>query len=319
MTHNERQYRFLTAWLVGLLLVPAVMLLVSGGWFARLGNQASAWDCACGVMSVFNHPKAIFLGQVSGYAGLGWMVLVLTTAVVVWLRQQRTLRPYLTHATPAPHLSEDIPVLVSANVQPLAMTIGLFQPRILLTTGVQHELGQDEVTAVIAHESHHARRFDPLWSIIVAVAERLLGWVPVVRRSIEQWTMLREVTADEAATNFYSDRSGLAGALVKMSTPLVVSTPLFSPNIARVEQLLHPERALIGRIWSFNHILVVMMVVITAGLFVRVGTAWATAPSATTVQQCQEIHRICRRATTTGRPFSLPPRPISSHVFQVLP
>jgi Zn-dependent protease with chaperone function len=97
-----------------------------------------------------------------------------------------------------------------------AVTYGLVRPRILVSTGLTAELGEAELTAVLAHEREHLRHRDPLRLL----AARLLaqwGWyLPAGRWLARRCALRRELSADRAAAGS-AGRGVLAAALLKLA------------------------------------------------------------------------------------------------------
>lgn len=81
----------------------------------------------------------------------------------------------------------DIPVLESDRVKVPCVT-GVFQPCILLPEGMAAALSLEDLRHVLLHEEGHARRRDPLFFCLAALAHALLFWHPLaglVRRQME--------------------------------------------------------------------------------------------------------------------------------------
>jgi Zn-dependent protease with chaperone function len=98
-----------------------------------------------------------------------------------------------------------------------AFCAGYLRPRVYLSRGARDELDLDELRAVLAHESHHAARRDPLRLLAARALADSLFFIPILRRSSERYAALGELAADEAAVAASGGRGPLASALLKFS------------------------------------------------------------------------------------------------------
>ena len=102
--------------------------------------------------------------------------------------------------------------------RPQAFCSGLLHPRVYLSRGAVQLLGAPELSAVLAHERHHARRRDPLRLASGRVLADALFFLPALRRLVERQQALAEIGADEAAVaTAGGDRSALASAMLGFS------------------------------------------------------------------------------------------------------
>ena len=123
---------------------------------------------------------------------------------------------------------------------------GFFRPRIYVTTGMLDILSAAEIKAVLTHERHHLRRYDPLRSLLWTVLDGACWWI---ENGSQQARLQRELAADRAVV-MAGGRMALASALVKLlahpergaiaAQDLSVSS--LSVTDARIEQLLRPEQ-----------------------------------------------------------------------------
>ena len=117
-------------------------------------------------------------------------------------------------------------VIVIAAPQPLAFCFGLLRPRICISTGLIEMLTDAELRAVLWHENHHRRRFDPLRGLVVEALAAPFAFLPVAGELRDLMMMHAELAADRYAMGC-AGRPALAGALHKILThPLAVPIPL---------------------------------------------------------------------------------------------
>jgi len=137
---------------------------------------------------------------------------------------------------------------------PLAVTVGLWRPRVVVTSELRSQLGADQVQVILEHEQAHARRRDPLRATIAAVLA--LVHLPHVRRAIlRDLALACEQACDEdAARRLRGDRLRVAETLVaveKLTSHAPWAPAAFGGGnvTARVESLLAPclpEREAVG-------------------------------------------------------------------------
>lgn len=97
---------------------------------------------------------------------------------------------------------------------PLALTAGLFYPKVYVSTGMQAGLDDHELDAAIAHEQCHARERHALLKLVTLVTA--MFHLPGTKRELVSLLDLAcERRADEFAADTVSDRLGVASALVR--------------------------------------------------------------------------------------------------------
>ncbi len=105
-------------------------------------------------------------------------------------------------------------VLIRDDSLKTAFTHGLLRPRIYISTGLLKGLTRDEVRSVLAHETHHRAKRDPLRFFCLSLLKDLLFYLPIGKWIAGLVRGLKEMEADSYAAS----RTGtlvLAGALVK--------------------------------------------------------------------------------------------------------
>lgn len=126
---------------------------------------------------------------------------------------------------------------VITDERPQAFCAGLLRPRVYFSTGALELLDPPALTAVLAHERHHARRHDPLRLACGRVLAAGLFFIPGMRRLIQRQDALAEISADEAAVLTAGvERSGLASAMLSFSQ--ASSTDALGIDPERVDYLL---------------------------------------------------------------------------------
>jgi Zn-dependent protease with chaperone function len=97
------------------------------------------------------------------------------------------------------HRGSDHELVILPTAKPVAMSSNARQRQIILSTGLITALRDEELEMVIRHElshmSHHHHRYLELGSVV----EKALGWLPLVRASVQTLRLGLERWADEEA------------------------------------------------------------------------------------------------------------------------
>lgn len=80
-----------------------------------------------------------------------------------------------------------------------AFTVGLVSPRVFVARDLLLKLREPELVAVLAHESAHVQRRDPLRVAAFRFIGRTLFWIPALRRLADDMVDEVEILADDAA------------------------------------------------------------------------------------------------------------------------
>lgn len=129
-----------------------------------------------------------------------------------------------------------------AAPEPMALTIGYFSPRILISTGLLEILNRPELEAVLHHEAAHVTRRDPLRAFLSDACRTALPFVPIIRYVASQFDIKKELEADKAAIDALGSPGPIASALSKVIVALPVPKPDAGVGItateARIDALL---------------------------------------------------------------------------------
>jgi Zn-dependent protease with chaperone function len=108
-------------------------------------------------------------------------------------------------------------VTVFDDRRPLAFCAGALRPRIWISTATVEVLDDEQLSAVVAHEAHHARVRDPLRVLAARVLSDALFFLPAARRLGRRYEELAELAADQAALRASGGRPApLASALLSL-------------------------------------------------------------------------------------------------------
>lgn len=221
------------ATVTGLLLVAAAAMIVARQSLTVPSSQAISNACN----------DWIGAGGPASLVGLSIAVLALA-ALGLGLRsvgrQVRATRRYLAALKPSAATFEvdGVHCHLIGSSEPHAFCAGYLRPRVYLSRGTRDELDPDELRAVLAHESHHARRRDPLRLLAARALADSLFFIPILRRSSERYATLGELAADEAAVAASGGRGPLASALLKFSESPSRPTAVVALAPERVDHLM---------------------------------------------------------------------------------
>jgi beta-lactamase regulating signal transducer with metallopeptidase domain len=104
------------------------------------------------------------------------------------------------------------------------ITVGVFHPVILLPSKVLPDIGEEELSAVFAHEYGHIRRRDFLAHLLCELISLPVAWHPGIRYLMSKISQTRELACDDYAAVFLGRRRLYAHALLRLAS-LCLHTP----------------------------------------------------------------------------------------------
>jgi len=155
-------------------------------------------------------------------------------------RAERCAVPYRDISRPS--ILENVTVF--DDRLPLAFTGGFLRPRIFLSTKLVEILDENELRAVILHESHHQRSKDPLKDLVVSFISDFLFFLPASNFLKKAFHLTSELTADRYSVDSQVDPLDLASSLLKVQKLNGPATSwFFDPTTERAKHLLgQPSR-----------------------------------------------------------------------------
>lgn len=140
--------------------------------------------------------------------------------------------------------------LLPFTKEPLAVTVGLFRPTILLSPTLEGALDSDALAAVRAHEMAHVAHRDPLRIWLAQLATDLQWPFPAAQRRFHYWRRALEMARDQEVRRSGVDGPDLAAgilAVLKIATAGggVAATLIDDESSLRerIERLLAPATA----------------------------------------------------------------------------
>jgi len=99
----------------------------------------------------------------------------------------------------------------------VAVTMGLFKPRIVVSTGLFRMFSGREAEAVLLHERYHCRRYDPLKSFLLAVIAEGLAYIPIIKAAARHYRIWKELLADRYVIRQMGTEYYLGKVLLRLS------------------------------------------------------------------------------------------------------
>ncbi len=158
-----------------------------------------------------------------GELGKSVVFLIMSAAAVVAVlrlalslkKTRRFLKSVRRCALPFPVRLEGQSVVVFADKRPVAFTAGLIRPRIFLSSALRDLLDEEELRAVVVHESGHLEARDPLRTLLITFFCDLYLFLPIAPILKAASRFKTEQRADARAVGFQGGSSPLARALRK--------------------------------------------------------------------------------------------------------
>jgi beta-lactamase regulating signal transducer with metallopeptidase domain len=98
------------------------------------------------------------------------------------------------------------------------VTVGVFHPAILLPSKVLPALGEQELSAILAHEYGHIRRRDFLVHILCELISLPVAWHPGVGYLMSKVSQTRELACDDYAAARLGKRRSYANTLLHLAS-----------------------------------------------------------------------------------------------------
>jgi BlaR1 peptidase M56 len=215
------------------LSVPAVNPVRAALHNARPRTQASAWfllrlaPFALAAMVSLGLALPAFLEFEPPSTGemLEWPLLVLAVAgaallLVVAARLARMM--FATRAVEQRWIAQaqrlnvagvSCPVHAVSDAESLLAVTGIFRPQVFVSRDVAEALSEEELSAALAHELAHVRRFDNLQQLLLKSTQLPLR---AFRAADAEWSSAAEIAADETAVYVGASALELSSALIKV-------------------------------------------------------------------------------------------------------
>lgn len=168
----------------------------------------------------------------------------------------------------------------------LAACMGYVRPQIYISHTTERLLQADEFLAVLKHELHHVKQYDPLQRLGMSLLAYLF---PFVTKPFAGYQALQELAADEAVNDDQRLRQALVKLLQLAPSHLPATVVGFSATTARIDRLLG-QRIAVPTIWP---------IIITALLFITIVLItyqdFSVQQQTTAFGQCVAAQPMCQQ------------------------
>lgn len=172
-------------------------------------------------------PKIIFFWIVLGVLSTG-ILMAIIKALGLLVNNRRfiksisevSLDEYPRHraALSVLGLSKNF-VLFRADNLKYSFTLGMWKPKIYMSTGTYSFLTDEEFLSAILHEDYHRRYKDPLRLFVIAVLRKLLFFLPISDYLTKVFLDAKEKAADDNAIHVSGKPLDLASTIIKLVKP----------------------------------------------------------------------------------------------------
>ena len=130
------------------------------------------------------------------------------------------------------NLKNRVDVIADANL--FSFCVGLFSPRVMISTGLVGSLSDKELEAVFLHEQAHIQNFDPLKMIFGQTIASMFFFLPIFHELNKNMITINELMADNWAVKKQQIATFIKRAMKKI---------LVSPQVAivAVPAVSHPD------------------------------------------------------------------------------
>lgn len=181
--------------------------------------------CGCDApVSFTNHPYVI--------TGLFILAIGLLTAISsftvksarIYLKTDRFIKKYTARQNAvsqklnqiAKHIGLSGKIIEIQSKEPTVFCYGFINPKICISSSVVNSLSSTELTAVLLHEQHHLKVYEPIKLLLMKIIGNALFFIPGIKSLTKQYAVFSELAADETATNNFKNKVPLAQALNKI-------------------------------------------------------------------------------------------------------
>lgn len=157
-------------------------------------------------------------GLLALFSAMG-IVLAFWRGIAAWLATRKLVGDWQSHSETVSLENLPIPAYRINHQFPVVAVIGVLRPRLFIANQIFDSLNNDELAAVIAHETAHVAAHDNLKHWLMRICRDALVIVPSNRLLDKEWAEAIELTADEEAANRKQSAVALdlAQALIKIA------------------------------------------------------------------------------------------------------
>jgi beta-lactamase regulating signal transducer with metallopeptidase domain len=146
-----------------------------------------------------------------------------------------------------PHSNSQICVIEHPGF--IALTMGIFKPKIVLSTFVLTQFDDQEIESIVLHEEYHFKNHDPLKVFLVTIILDAINYIPIMKVLVRHYKICKELMADQYAISKMNSSYGLSKALLKINRikkniPISIGIGFANSTMNfRIKQILEPENS----------------------------------------------------------------------------
>lgn len=162
--------------------------------------------------------------RMSATVGAVYLMTIVARLIRMHLQTRRLLSTWLSNATRfscpevpgVPRLT--VPAYRIETHFPVVAVVGIIRPTLVVDATVLDACSPEELSAILAHEHGHIRRWDNLRRTIFAATPDLLAWTKIGPAMRDAWREATEEAADDVAAGTSEDAGvHLADALIHVA------------------------------------------------------------------------------------------------------
>lgn len=152
--------------------------------------------------------------------------------------------------------------------QHLSFCYGLLKPRICLSLNVIKNLNNEELKAILVHESYHLKSRDPLKILLGQVVVSMFFFVPILRDLQKYYSLSKEINADKLVVKMegiQNLKSALAKALTSLTPSFSGVTPFATADNLeiRLNILINPDTKIKRLVSPYRVVLSTLIILLT--------------------------------------------------------
>lgn len=188
-----------------------------------LGNIQTV--CGCQASASFTTHPYVITGLFILAVGLLAIILsFIIKSISIYYKTSRFIQKYTKHnhslSTKLDQTAKEIglsgKIIEIQTNEPMVFCYGFIKPRICISTTIVNSLSSQELKAVLLHEQHHAKVYEPIKLLLVKIISNTLFFMPGIKNLTKQYAVFSELAADETATDNFKNKVPLAQALDKI-------------------------------------------------------------------------------------------------------
>ncbi|CAM4501744.1 M56 family metallopeptidase [Paenibacillus typhae] len=145
---------------------------------------------------------------------------------------------------------EKIRFIILDEPQMIAMTVGFFRPKIVLSSFVVEHFNEKELEAIIYHELYHYKSRHPLQLLLLNVLAECFAFLPVLKELVKHYEVWMELLADRYSIKRMGSDAPISHVLLAVIKSEKFESQNFSVHFAneainyRLKQLIEPDHRL---------------------------------------------------------------------------